>query len=273
MRGGPLTRARARRSSQAVSDVGRRVAFINTDDDPAWQDQMGLFEKALNLPTNVVWDEYKIFQREKPDVAALGRKYTALVVCGSHFNVSDAQHWLVDLFDLIKLSASLPSIRLLGVCFGCQAVAAALGGSVGPNVCGSYVYRNEQVHLTPVLQQALSHSCCIENPPPASLNLLATHGQSVHTLPDSGQVLAWSDGSPHELFVCGEHKNIIGCQCHPEYTPSLLREKLNEPLRTAGVLSAEALAKAEASFELETGSPMINALLRSFLVESVELGF
>ena len=113
----------------------------------------------------------------------------------------------------------------------------------------------------------------IENSPPASLNLLATHGQSVHTLPDSGQVLAWSDGSPHELFVCGEHKNIIGCQCHPEYTPSLLREKLNEPLRIAGVLSAEALAKAEASFELETGSPMINALLRSFLIESIELGF
>jgi GMP synthase-like glutamine amidotransferase len=253
-------------TSQLSRDA-RRVAFINTEDDTEWRDQMQLFQQALELPADVVWDEYNIFSGEKPDQSAMERQYAAVVVCGSHVNVSDPHEWLTDLFDLIKFSSTLPSVRLLGVCFGCQAVAAALGGSVGPNVCGSYVFRNEKVVLAPMLQQTLVDSAIIQGPPPASLNLLATHGQCVHKVPDGGHVLAWSDGSPHELFVCGEHSNIIGCQCHPEYTPSLLCEKLTEPLRTTGVLSGEAIAKAVQSFELETGSPTINALLRAFLME------
>jgi len=260
----------AARSPPAPSGA-RRVAFINTEDDKNWQDQMQLFQQALDLPTEVTWDEYNIFAGEKPESAALGREYAALVVCGSHFNVDDAYDWLEDLFDLIRLSSELPDVRLLGVCFGCQAVAAALGGSVGPNLCGSYVYRNERVQLAPALQQKLVDSAIVEGSPPVSLNLLATHGNSVLELPDGGEVLAWSEGSPHELFVCGAHNNIVGCQCHPEYTPGLLRVKCSEALRSQGVLSEEAVAKGEASFSRGADSPTINALLSSFLAGSEEL--
>ena len=45
-----------------------------------------------------------------------------------------------------------------------------------------------------------------------AVQLLASHGDQVTRLPPGAELLGWSAGSPHELFLCGPHKNMLCCQ-------------------------------------------------------------
>ena len=247
-------------SSRDRRHTVNRFAFINTEDDENWQDQQEMFEQALQLPADTVWDTYDAFKGELPCRTELQHRYDGMLICGSHFNVCEPLDWIAKLFDVVRACAALPLMRVVGVCFGSQVVAAALGGTVGPNACGGYVYRNELVQVAPVLQMMSS-----EPAPPSSLNLLATHGQCVLELPPDAERLAWSEGSPNEWFVAGAHRNMLGCQGHPEYTPQVLRERIGGGLLRSGTLTAAEIETAEVSFARPPDSRAACALLRSFL--------
>ena len=258
LRPGLSRRELSRAQPQRCWDRGR-VAFINTEDDESWQDQQAMFEQALQLPAGTAWTTYNAFNGELPSRADLQHRYDSVLICGSHFNVDETHEWIAKLFDVVRACAALPLMRVVGICFGSQVVAAALGGAVGPNACGGYVYRNELVKVAPVLQSMPSQ------PAPPSLNLLATHGQCVLELPPDAERLAWSAGSPNEWFVAGTHRNVLGCQGHPEYTLEVLRERIGGALLRSGTLTAMEVEAAEESFARPPDSRAACGLLRSFL--------
>jgi len=226
VRPAPLHYAAGAPSTQA--DASRTIAFINTEDDTEWSDQLDLFEASLQLPAGTAWDKFDAFKGALPSTSDLEHKYQSMIICGSHFNVDEPHDWISNLLEVVRVCAALPLVRIVGVCFGCQVVAAALGGKVGPNACGGYVYRNERVQVAPTLQVMLAASAPSATAPPpvppSSLQLLATHGNCVLQLPPDAERLAWSEGSPNEWFVAGEHKNVLCCQCllHPLHPLTLL---------------------------------------------------
>ena len=249
------------------AQTSRAFAFINTEDDKDWSDQLDMFEASLQLPAGTVWDTFDAFGGRLPSKADLEHKYQGMLICGSHLNVDEPLDWIANLLDIVRICASLPLVRIVGICFGCQIVAAALGGKVGPNACGGYVYRNERVHVAPMLQAMLAEAASTDAVPPSSLHLLATHGSCVLQLPPDAERLGWSEGSPNEWFFAGPHRTALCCQGHPEYTVALLKDRVSPKIAGAGTLTVTELTAVEESFDRPLDSRAACALLRTFLLQ------
>jgi len=103
---------------------------------------------------------------------------------------------------------------ILGLCFGAQLLAEALGGRVFSNQHQEIGWH--EVTLTP----AGRNSFLFKNTPDAFITF---HWHSDHfTLPPGCLGLASSRPTPHQAFVC-PGRPVVGLQFHPEYPLDLVR--------------------------------------------------
>jgi GMP synthase (glutamine-hydrolysing) len=97
-------------------------------------------------------------------------------------------------------------VPVLGICYGFQAMAAALGGTVAKTGLREY-------GSTDVTSEGKSRS--ILSGTPDSQNAWMSHGDSVQEAPEGFDVLARTAGAPVAAFA-NEEKNLYGVQWHPE---------------------------------------------------------
>jgi GMP synthase (glutamine-hydrolysing) len=167
-----------------------------------------------------------------PDLTA----HVGVIITGSVKSVLRPEPWM-DALAVFLRGADQLGVPVLAVCFGCQALARARGGSVvrspaGWEIGAVEVTTTGEARLDPLFEGL-----------PSLLPVLATHEDRVETLPPGGVLLAGNDSAPIQAFRTGE--NLWGVQFHPEATPAILRElillrrrALEEDARTQG-LSAE----------------------------------
>lgn len=101
-------------------------------------------------------------------------------------------------------------VPVLGICYGFQAMASALGGTVAQT--GVREYGGTDV--------AVSESGVLLTGSPESQRTWMSHGDAVHQAPDGFAVLATSPGSPVAAFEDANRK-LFGMQWHPEVKHSL----------------------------------------------------
>ena len=251
-----LLRARRRRLR------AKKIAYINTEDAPKWHDQLEVFAAALQLPPEA-FENFDAFANEFPSAAALQRgEYSGVLITGSHFSAVDPTlPWLTGLFASIRAAAAAPDVRVLGCCFGAQAVAVALGGAVGANPDGRFCYGVEEIALDgPRAARLLPEAL------PQTLRLLESHGEQVTRLPPTAELLGSSAGTPHEIFVAGGG-NVLCVQAHPEFTPELMGARIAPALRDKGRLSAAELEeRAAAMRQRPLHSERVCSVYRAFLL-------
>jgi GMP synthase (glutamine-hydrolysing) len=109
-------------------------------------------------------------------------------------------------------------IPVLGICYGFQAMAAALGGTVAQT--GQREYGATQV-------QILGESRSILASTDADQTTWMSHGDSVQEAPEGFDVLASSAGAPVAAFA-NEEKCLFGVQWHPEVKHSEFGQKVLE---------------------------------------------
>ncbi|WP_251977722.1 type 1 glutamine amidotransferase [Salinicola avicenniae] len=128
------------------------------------------------------------------------------LITGSKYGVNDGDAWIDHLCEFVRdlWEAKRP---LIGVCFGHQLIARALGGEVerSPRGWGVGVSFNQIADREPWMQ-----------PWQPGLDLLVSHQDQVRTLPPRSRVLAASDFCPFYLIQVGEC--FLGVQGHPEFT-------------------------------------------------------
>jgi GMP synthase (glutamine-hydrolysing) len=109
-------------------------------------------------------------------------------------------------------------IPVLGICYGFQGMANALGGTVAET--GQREYGNTPVSATE------GASCLLEGIPSGQVTWMS-HGDAVSQAPEGFTVLATSEGAP-VAAMANEEQKLYGIQWHPEVGHSEYGQKLLE---------------------------------------------
>lgn len=176
--------------------------------------------------------------------------FAGVVVSGSHAMVTDREAWSERLAVWLRsgVEAGTP---VLGICYGHQLLAHAMGGRVGDRLegveLGSQVIRCSDAAAGDALFNGL----------PASFPAQLVHRQSVLDLPEGATLLARSAGDPHQAYRIGTC--AWGVQFHPEF-PAIAMDAYIRHLCAAPGQSAQARGLLESVVE----TPVAAQILRRF---------
>jgi GMP synthase (glutamine-hydrolysing) len=106
-------------------------------------------------------------------------------------------------------------LPVLGICYGMQCMADALGGAVENSAKREYGHARVRVARPASLLADLGDQ--IDDAGRAMLDVWMSHGDKVTSLPPGFQAIASSDNSPLAA-IANEDRNLYGLQFHPEVT-------------------------------------------------------
>ena len=133
------------------------------------------------------------------------------LITGSRASVYDDEEWIHNLQDFV-IQLHNAKKKLVGICFGHQLVAQALGGKTEAAEVGWGV----GVHSSRVRE-----STDYMFPNEREISLLVSHKDQVTELPDGAKLLASSDFCEHAMFQVDNH--ILTFQGHPEFAKGYSR--------------------------------------------------
>ncbi len=158
-------------------------------------------------------------------------------VSGSAASLVDREPWMVELshFLLVAAKAQVP---VVGLCFGHQVLAQALGGRATRAPKGWEIgLKSWKI----VREEGWMRECG------KKLTLLCIHEDQVNKLPPRSVRVASNDRCPNGLFRLANH--AIGMQGHPEFTPEIFEEIVES---RKDIFSKEVRAAALANLDQPT---------------------
>ena len=175
------------------------------------------------------------------------RDVSGLIITGSPESVTSRASWIVEAEQAVATLARA-GMPTLGICFGHQLLAQALGGQVEKNPRGR--------EIGSVALELLGADPLFEGvPTPLVANM--SHRDSATRLPDGAELLARSELEPHAAvrFL----PRTWGVQFHPEFDADVMR----------GYIAARRSVLAEEGIDADalaaTDAPAAARLLRKFV--------
>ena len=178
--------------------------------------------------------------------------FAGVIVTGSGSMVTDLLPWSEASAAWLR-DAAHAGLPLLGICYGHQLIAHALGGQVGYNPAG-----REMGTVDIALQPEAADDPLFARLP-AQFAVQATHLQTVLALPEGARLLATSQQDAACAFRWGQ--STWGVQFHPEFSTTHMR----------GYIRARREALAEEGNDAATmeqtvrATPRARQLLRRFV--------
>ena len=187
------------------------ILVANTDHSDFAKARPGDGEKfrALLQPLRPSWT-FTAVQVEAGEFPNTVNSFDGYIITGSPASANGTEAWVEKLMGCIReLNAN--KIPTIGICFGHQVIARALGGRVDKNPGGwgfGVAPTNFEAHekwMVPAFQ---------------SLNLYSAHNEQVVALPPNAEVLGGSAFCPIGSYKIGNH--IFTTEYHPEMTPEFI---------------------------------------------------
>jgi len=192
-----------------------KIGILKTDSvRPEWVSTFGeypdMFERLLKrVDPSLAFETWDIEQGEFP--ANIDR-IDGFIITGSKSSVYDDKPWIPSLEALVR-QYHAEHRKLLGICFGHQLIAQALGGVVDKSPKGWGV----GVHVYNLADPVL-----VSDGQGDVLRLLASHQDQVVKAPQDAQVIATNGHCDIAGLRIGD--NVLTFQGHPEFIPEYSRE-------------------------------------------------
>ena len=174
----------------------------------------GSFAHWIRVAAGLERDEAVVVDVEGGDALPSRDGFAGVIVTGSAAMVTDRHDWSETSAAWLR-EAAHGGTPLLGICYGHQLLAHALGGEVGNNPNGREMGA-VQVERTPAAQDDPLFAGL-----PDRFRAQATHLQSVLRPPQGAQVLARNPHDACHAFRWGE--SAWGLQFHPEFSAGHMR--------------------------------------------------
>lgn len=137
------------------------------------------------------------------------------ILTGSHFGVYEEEQWIRDVEVWIRKADAL-KVPILGICFGHQVLASALGGAVTQSPKGWEVGAHS-FQLNETGQRVFKGK--------TSIHLHSSHQDIVSRLPECLTSLGGNAHTDHHALIKDSH--IITLQMHPEFSRETQSALLN----------------------------------------------
>ena len=157
---------------------------------------------------------YKIYQTWQGELPATINTDEIYLVPGSLDSAYDDKPWILSLVQWIRQAYSRGA-RLMGICFGHQVIARALGGEVKKYEGGF----GAGVRASSVVDEKMKNYF-----PEGQMRLLYSHHDQVTVLPPEAVLCSTSDFCRNESYRIGNQ--VVTFQGHPEFTVAYSRHLL-----------------------------------------------
>jgi GMP synthase (glutamine-hydrolysing) len=185
----------------------KKIAILITGDPPeAIAERHGDYADMMKAAIGEAFDEgdYLVVDPRRESLGA-DLDDAALVITGSSANVHHREPWMVAAEERLR-ELHAREVPMLGICFGHQLIAQALGGDVVPNPLGREM---STVEVRCVADDPLLRGLA------EAFRANSCHSDTVSQLPKGTTVLGISDGDPHQILRFGRRN--WGVQFHPEF--------------------------------------------------------
>lgn len=175
--------------------------------------------------------------------------HDACLITGSPAGVYDPLPWITELSDFIRSSWKA---KMVGICFGHQVMAEALGGHVekSDKGWGAGLHRYQIDRVEPWMD------------PVASIAVPASHQDQVVVQPPHTEVLASSAFTPFAALAWTD-RPAISFQFHPEFSPAFAKALIQK--RFDAIPNPDA---AIASLDAPNDCARVGGWIRRFLMET-----
>src|SRR5579884_2030760 len=185
-----------------------KVAVLETGYPPAplaerFGDYPAMFARLLGPGFEI--ERFDVLAGELPSAAA----HQAYLITGSPAGVYDPLPWIEPLEQFIRAANGA---KMVGVCFGHQVMAEALGGHVvkSDKGWGAGLHRYTVVRSEPWIDTA------------GTIAIPASHQDQVIVQPPNTEVVAASDFTPF-ASLAWQDRPAISFQFHPEFSPAFAK--------------------------------------------------
>jgi GMP synthase (glutamine-hydrolysing) len=207
-----------------------RLFIIKVGDTfPAIAKRCGDFDSWISAGLGPDADKPMVIQMHKGEALPLVEECKGVIVTGSHAMVTENHSWSARLIAWIPMVIRR-NIPYLGICYGHQLLAKALGGKVGDHPRGKEM-GTVGIDLFPESRRDPLFSGL-----PGNVFVHSAHSQTVFSLPHKAVLLAGNSFEPHHAFRIGD--TAWGVQFHPEFDEAIMTSYISEQekeLREAGV--------------------------------------
>jgi len=192
------------------------IGILKTDAvRPEWVDEFGeypdMFERLVLAAdpsaTFSVWDVEEGVYPSDSDVDTVD----GFIITGSKSSAYADKEWIRNLERLVQ-ELHAKRKKMVGICFGHQVIARALGGTVAKSDKGWGV----GVNVYNVSELPVQGDDEIRGGGSGFLKLVASHQDQVTVLPPGARTLVSNDHCENAGFVIGEH--VLTLQGHPEFS-------------------------------------------------------
>ena len=190
-----------------------------------------MFARLLDLDPTLELVSFDVINGEYPaDIDDVD----AYLMTGSKTSVYGEEDWIKPLISFVR-ELDAAKKKLVGICFGHQLIAQALGGKTTKSDQGWCV----GIHTATLNDKAQRFGAKGE-----SFKLLSSHQDQVERLADGAEILASTANCPAAMTSLGNH--ILTFQGHPEFDKEyarllldMRREILGESIYTAAISSLQ----------------------------------